>query len=109
MPAGGDRPVRQAAVTRAELMRAVQARVGVSGAQASVLVDQVLGALRDAILEPGGEPVKISGFGTFFVRQKGERMGRNPRTLEDVPITERRVLRFRCSQILRQAINEEAE
>ncbi|MFH1465966.1 MAG: integration host factor subunit alpha [Pseudomonadota bacterium] len=102
-------PIRKAALTRADLVRAVHARIGVPGAQASVLVDQVLGSLRDAVLEPDAEPVKITGFGTFFVRQKGERVGRNPRTLEEVPITERRVLRFRCSNLLREAINEERE
>lgn len=103
------RPIRKAALTRVDLARAVHARLGVPGAQASVLVDQVLGSLRDAVLEPDAEPVKITGFGTFFVRQKGERVGRNPRTLEEVPITERRVLRFRCSNLLRKAINEEQE
>lgn len=103
------RPIRQAALTRAELVRAVQERVGVPGGQARLLVDQIIDSLRDALLEPDAEPVKITGFGTFFVRHKGVRVGRNPRTLEEVPITERRVLRFRCSQVLRQAINEESE
>ena len=102
------RRVRLPALTKAEVVKSVQEQVGVTNAQASVLVDQVFETMKDALADsPQGE-VKITGFGTFHVRQKSARMGRNPRTMEDVVIEERKVLRFRCSQLLRNAMNGES-
>lgn len=68
------------------------------------LVEQILGHMCDALAE--GENVKISGFGTFVLRNKGERVGRNPKTGVEVPIAPRRVLTFRASQMMRERIVE---
>ncbi len=96
------------ALTKAEIVRSVQAQVGITGAQAGVLVDHVFETMKDALVDPGHREVKLTGFGTFHVRRKAARMGRNPRTMEDVVIDERNVLRFRCSQLLRKAMNKES-
>lgn len=89
-------------VTRAELCEKVHEAVGLSRAESSRLVEQVLERLCEALAN--GENVKLSGFGTFLVRQKGLRRGRNPRTGEPVDITPRRVLSFRPSQQLRERV-----
>ncbi len=68
------------------------------------LVDSVLDEISDALV--GGETIKLSSFGSFIVRQKGERVGRNPKTGEEVPILPRRVLVFRASHSLKSRINE---
>ena len=68
------------------------------------LVEQILGHMCNALAE--GENVKISGFGTFVLRNKGERVGRNPKTGVEVPIAPRRVLTFRASQMMRERIVE---
>ena len=102
------RLARQPALTKAEIVRAVQGQVGVTGAQAAVLVDHVFETIKDVLADPEHGEVKISGFGTFHVRRKSARMGRNPRTMEDVVIDERNVLRFRCSQLLRGEMNKES-
>jgi integration host factor subunit alpha len=96
------------ALTKAEIVRGVQAQVGVTGAQAGVLVDHVFDLVKEALVDPQDHEVKLTGFGTFHVRRKAARLGRNPRTMEDVMIEERKVLRFRCSQLLRKAMNEES-
>ncbi len=96
------------ALTKAEIVRAVQGQVGITGAQAGLLVDQVFETMKEALTDPGHQEVKITGFGTFHVRRKASRLGRNPRTMEDVVIDERNVLRFRCSQLLRNAMNKES-
>jgi integration host factor subunit alpha len=101
------RSASQAALTKAEIVRAVQSQVGVTGAQAGVLVDHVFETIKESLVDGERGEVKITGFGTFHVRRKGARMGRNPRTMEDVVIEERSVLRFRCSQLLRSAMNKE--
>jgi integration host factor subunit alpha len=102
------RQARPPALTKAEIVRSVQAQVGVTGAQAGVLVDQVFDLMKESLEDPQDREVKLTGFGTFHVRRKAARMGRNPRTMEDVMIEERNVLRFRCSQLLRKAMNEES-
>lgn len=66
------------------------------------MVESILQHMVNALSE--GENVKISGFGTFLLRDKGERMGRNPKTGVEVPITPRRVLTFRASQMLKDRI-----
>ena len=91
-------------VTRADLSEAVSQEVGLSRSESAELVDSVLGGISDALVR--GEPVKVPSFGSFVVRQKGERIGHNPQTGEEVPIPPRRVLVFRASQALKSRINE---
>ncbi len=78
--------------------------VGLSHKESAELVDSVLNEISDALVR--GETVKLSSFGTFSVRQKGERVGRNPKTGEEVPILPRRVLAFRASPVIKSRINE---
>ncbi len=92
-------------VTRADLSEAVYKRVGLSRTESAALVETVLGHITDCVVR--GEPVKLSSFGSFIVRQKGERVGRNPKTGEEVPISPRRVLVFKASNVLKQKINGE--
>ena len=89
-------------LTRADLSEALHRQVGLSRADSARLVEQMLDMLGDALAK--GENVKISGFGTFVLRDKGERIGRNPKTGVEVPITPRRVLTFRASQMMRDRI-----
>lgn len=89
-------------VTRAELTTRVHEAVGLSRAESARLVEQVLEAICGALAD--GENVKLSGFGTFLLRDKGKRQGRNPRTGNPVEIAPRRVLSFRPSQQLRDRI-----
>ncbi|WP_339950479.1 integration host factor subunit alpha [uncultured Albimonas sp.] len=90
--------------TRLDLTEAVYREVGLSRNESAELVESILGHVSDALVK--GETVKISSFGTFQVRQKGARMGRNPKTGEEVPIDPRRVLVFRPSHILKDKIND---
>jgi integration host factor subunit alpha len=90
-------------VTRADLSEAVYQEVGLSRNDSATLVETVLGEIVDALTR--GETVKISSFGSFSVRQKGKRVGRNPKTGEEVPILPRRVLVFRASHVLKNKIN----
>ena len=91
-------------LTRSDLSEAVYREVGLSRTESADLVESILAHLSDALV--GGDTVKISSFGTFSVREKGVRMGRNPKTGEEVPIEPRRVLVFRPSHILKDKINE---
>ena len=93
-------------VTRANLAEAIYAEVGLSRNESADLLENVLERI-SAVLE-AGDSVKISSFGTFLVRQKGQRIGRNPKTGVEVPIQPRTVLTFRPSQLLREAINEKS-
>jgi integration host factor subunit alpha len=90
-------------VTRADLSEAVYQEVGLSRNESADLVESVLNEISDALVR--GEMVKLSSFGSFSVRQKGERIGRNPKTGEEVPILPRRVLVFRASHVLKNRIN----
>lgn len=92
-------------VTRAQLAEAVYASVGLSRNESAALLETVLERMSAAL--EAGEPVKISAFGTFLVRQKGQRVGRNPKTGIEVPILPRKVLSFRPSQVLKARINNE--
>lgn len=94
----------QNTVTRAQLSEAVYQEVGLSRNESAELVESVLDEVADALAR--GEMVKISSFGSFQVRQKGQRIGRNPKTGEEVPILPRRVLVFRASHVLKNRINE---
>ncbi len=91
-------------VTRADLSEAVYQEVGLSRNESADLVETVLNEISNALVR--GEMVKISSFGSFAVRQKGERIGRNPKTGQEVPILPRRVLVFRASHVLKDRINE---
>ena len=90
-------------VTRADLSEAVNRKVGLPRTEALKLVESVLGEICASLAR--GENVKLSGFGSFLVRDKGRRVGRNPKTGQEVPIEPRRVIRFRPSVILKQRIN----
>ena len=89
-------------LTRAQLTEAVYQEVGLSRNESADLVEAVLGEISGALTR--GDMVKISSFGSFFVRQKGQRIGRNPKTGEEVPILPRRVLVFRPSHVLKNRI-----
>jgi len=90
-------------VTRAQLSEAIYQQVGLSRNESTQLLELVLEQIASAL--EGGESVKISSFGTFSVRQKGRRIGRNPKTGQEVPILPRRVLVFRASQVLKARVN----
>lgn len=90
-------------VTRADLAEAVYREIGLSRVESSDLVEAVINHISDALLR--GESVKLAGFGTFSLRDKKERMGRNPKTGEAVPITPRRVLVFKPSQVMRERVD----
>jgi integration host factor subunit alpha len=92
-------------VTRAQLAETIYAQVGLSRNESADLLEAVLERVSAAL--EAGESVKISGFGTFSVRQKGRRIGRNPKTGVEVPILPRRVLVFRPSQVLKGTVNGE--
>lgn len=91
-------------VTRADLAEAVYEQVGLSRNESSDLVEAVLDEVSNTLVN--GENVKISSFGSFSIREKGERIGRNPKTGVEVPILPRRVLVFRASHVLKDAINK---
>jgi len=90
-------------ITRAQLSEAVYQEVGLSRNESAELLESVLSYISDSLAS--GESVKISSFGSFSVRQKGQRTGRNPKTGEEVPILPRKVLVFRPSQVLKSRIN----
>lgn len=94
-------------LTRADLADAVHGEIGLSRAESAALVETVLDRIGDALV--GGDNVKISSFGSFVLRKKGLRIGRNPKTGVEVPIEPRTVLTFRPSQLLREAINKPAK
>src|SRR6478736_5577176 len=91
-------------ITRARLSEAVYQEVGLSRNEHAELVESVLAAVSEALER--GEMVKISSFGSFAVRRKGQRIGRNPKTGQEVPISPRRVLVFRASHALKNQINQ---
>ena len=91
-------------VTRAHLSEAVYQEVGLSRNESAELVESVLDEIASSLVK--GDSVKVSSFGSFQVRQKGGRVGRNPKTGEEVPIQPRRVLVFRASHVLKERINE---
>ena len=91
-------------LTRADLAESLHHQVGLSRADSARIVEQILKEMCEAL--SGGHNVKISGFGTFVLRDKGERIGRNPKTGVEVPIAPRRVLTFRASQMMRDRIVE---
>ena len=89
--------------TRSTLSEAVFKNVGLSRNESATLVDSVFGEILKSLIN--GDDVKISSFGTFVVRQKKERIGRNPKTGQEVPITARSVVTFRASNVLKSKVN----
>lgn len=89
-------------LTRADLSDLVHRKLGLSRAESASMVERILYHMCHALSD--GQNVKISGFGSFILRDKGERIGRNPKTGIEVPIAPRRVMTFRASQIMRERI-----
>ena len=89
-------------LTRADLAETINRKMGFSRAESLDLVEAILDKMSDALAR--GENVKISGFGSFVLRDKNERIGRNPKTGIEVPIAPRRVLTFRASQTMRARV-----
>lgn len=89
-------------LTRADLAEAINRKLGLSRSESLAMVEAIIDHMSSAL--ESGENVKISGFGTFLLRDKGQRIGRNPKTGVEVPITPRRVLTFRASQMLKERI-----
>jgi integration host factor subunit alpha len=89
-------------LTRADLAEVIHKQIGLSRADSAAMIEQILDKMSSAL--QSGKNVKISGFGSFILRDKGERIGRNPKTGVEVPIAPRRVLTFRASQLLRDQI-----
>jgi len=89
-------------LTRADLAESINRKMGLSRAESLAAIEAILDHMCEAL--QNGENVKISGFGSFVLRDKRERIGRNPKTGVEVPITPRRVLTFRASQILKDRI-----
>jgi len=92
-------------ITRADLAEAVYQRVGLSRTESAELIETVLTEISDTLVR--GENVKLSSFGSFLVRSKSERIGRNPKTGVEVPITPRRVMVFKPSNIMKSRVNGE--
>jgi integration host factor subunit alpha len=90
-------------VTRADLYQAIYQKIGLSRTECTTLVELVLKEITDCLER--GETVKLSSFGLFVVRKKGQRMGRNPKTGEEAPISPRRVVVFKPSEVLKRRIN----
>ena len=93
-------------VTRANLSEAVYNEIGLSRSESTQIVESIISEISDALVR--GEAVKLSSFGSFTVRHKNGRVGRNPKTGEEVPIDPRRVLTFRASHVLKSKINKMA-
>src|SRR5882672_11061966 len=94
-------------VTRADLCEAVYQKVGLSRTESATLVEMVLKEI--TVWVERGETVKLSSLGSFVVRKKRKRIGRNPKTGKEVPISPRRVMVFKPSAILKQRINGSGE
>jgi integration host factor subunit alpha len=94
-------------ITRADLAESVYQEVGLSRHESAMLVETVLDEISLALI--ANDTVKLSSFGTFAARQKNERVGRNPKTGEEVAIRPRRVLVFRASHVLKDRINKKAD
>ena len=89
-------------LTRIELSEAVYREVGLSRNESAELVETVLNHISNALIN--GEQVKISAFGTFSTRNKKQRIGRNPKTGTEIPITSRRVISFKASKIMKEKV-----
>jgi integration host factor subunit alpha len=92
-------------MTKADIVETIYERVGFSKKESAELVETVFDVIKDALV--GGEKVKFSGFGNFIVREKNARKGRNPQTGEEIQLEARRVLTFKPSLVLKNALNED--
>ena len=90
-------------LTRADIATRINQQIGLSRNESATIVESILDHMTSALLD--GDNVKISGFGTFVLRDKGQRIGRNPKTGQEVPIAPRKVLLFRPSHVLKDQIN----
>ena len=97
--------ISRSTMTKADIVEKVYQKIGFSKKEASELVELVFGTLKNTLCD--GDKVKISGFGNFVVREKKERIGRNPQTGDQIKISARRVLTFRPSQVLKAMLNGE--
>jgi integration host factor subunit alpha len=95
--------MKRSNLTRKELAQVINEKIGFSQRSAGELVDRVFDALKNELL--AGEPIKLVQFGTFTVRKKSSRLGRNPRTGESMEITKRHMVSFRPSKTVREKIN----
>jgi integration host factor subunit alpha len=91
-------------MTKAEIVDLVYEKVGFSKKEAAEIVDLVFEIIKETLED--SENIKISGFGSFVIREKNERRGRNPQTGEEITISPRKVLTFKPSQVLKKALNE---
>jgi len=91
-------------MTKADIVETIYERVGFSKKESAELVETVFDVIKDALVN--GEKVKFSGFGNFIVREKNARKGRNPQTGEEIQLEARRVLTFKPSLVLKNALNE---
>ena len=94
--------IQAGTLTRADLSDVVHRKLGLSRAESASMVERLLHHMCAALAD--GQNVKISGFGSFILRDKGERVGRNPKTGIEVPIAPRRVMTFRASQMMRDKV-----
>lgn len=101
----GGQNLGKSTMTKADIVEKVYEKIGFSKKEAAELVDMVFSLLKNVLKE--GDKVKISGFGNFVVREKKERIGRNPQTGDQLKISARRVLTFRPSQVLKAMLNGE--
>ena len=92
-------------MTKADLVESIYEKIGFSKKESSDIVEMIFDTMKETLEK--GEKIKISGFGNFVVRAKRPRMGRNPQTGQEIEISARRVLTFRPSQVLKQALNKE--
>ncbi len=92
-------------MTKADLVETIYEKIGFSRKESAEIVDLVFDIMKETL--EAGEKIKISGFGNFIVRQKWPRKGRNPQTGEEIQISARRVLTFKCSQVLRKALKDD--
>jgi integration host factor subunit alpha len=92
-------------MTKADLVESIYEKIGFSKKESADIVELIFDTIKDTLQV--GEKIKISGFGNFVVREKRPRMGRNPQTGQEIMISARRVLTFRPSQVLKQALNRD--
>lgn len=90
-------------MTKAEIVEKIYEKVGFSKRESADIVDQVFEIMKETLQT--GEKIKVSGFGNFVVRSKRKRIGRNPHTREAITISARKVVTFKASQILKNAVN----
>ena len=92
-------------MTKADLIESIYEKIGFSKKESADIVELIFDTIKETLEK--GQKIKISGFGNFVVRAKRPRMGRNPQTGQEIEISARRVLTFRPSQVLKQALNKE--